>query len=214
MKSTMTLTIAAAALAALVCAGPLQAHHTGAVYQATPIWVKGTVVRFEGVNPHTITTLEERGDEGQVRRWAVEGPGQFQLGRLGLVEDTPKVGDVIEFCAFPYKSVEELSRMYPGVDFASRRRTMDADGTPLQSVAGNVMVMPDGAKRFWEPHGVLSECIRSSDDRRRSWLDFLDSNARARQAWCEQRGYALVQSNASLKRFVEEIDGLIDNPCP
>jgi hypothetical protein len=124
--------------------------------------------------------------------------------------DNPNVGDVIEVCAFPYKPAPELSRMYPGVDFSARRA---ADGSTSQAVAGYVMVMPDGEKRFWEPHGIISECVRTSDGQRESWLEFLDSNPQARQAWCEQKGYAHVRSTASLREFVEAIDGLIDNPC-
>ena len=132
---------------------------------------------------------------------------------MGIGMDVPKVGDVIEFCAFPYKPAEELSRMFPGVDFSNRQRPLDADGSPLQFIAGHVMVLPDGQKQFWEPHGTIIECMRSSDDPRQSWLDFVDSNRRARNAWCEQRGRASVQSNAPLRTFVEEINGLIASPC-
>lgn len=203
----------ATGMAALACAGSLQAHHSGSMYAATPVWLKGTVVRFEGINPHTITTVEERSADGQVRRWGVEGPGQFQLARLGLDTDVPKVGDVIEFCAFPYKSAEELSRLFPGADFAARRSSRDTDGSSPQFVAGHVMVTPDGVKRLWNPHGVLSECIRSSDDQRQSWLDFLNSSRNAREAWCDQRGYAHVQSSASLTELVEEVNSLLDRPC-
>jgi hypothetical protein len=211
MKKRMT--IWAAALAALACAGSLQAHHSGRMYDPTPAWVKGTVVRFEGVDPHTITTLEEQSADGQVRRWAVEGPGQSQLDRMGIGTDVPRVGDVIGFCAFPYKSAAELSRIFPGVDFSVRRSSPDTDGSSPQFVWGHVMVTPDGEKRLWNPHGMISECIRSSDDPRQSWLDFLDSNPRVRQAWCQQRGYTHIQSTASLRGFVEEINSVIDNPC-
>ena len=75
------------------------------------------------------------------------------------------------------------------------------------------MVTPDGEKRLWNPHGIISGCIRSSDDQRQSWLDVLNSNPMVRQAWCEQRGYTHVLSTASLKEFVEEINRLIDKPC-
>ena len=201
----------AAALAALACAGPLRAHHSGFMYETTPFWVKGTVVRFERVNPHSVTTLEERSEDGQVRRWAIEGPAQSQLDRGDA--EVPKVGDVIKVCAFPYKSPAELSRMYPGVDFSTRRRPVDADGLPWQFVAGHVLVMPDGQKRVWEPHGLISECIRSADDPRQSWLDFLSTDARARQLWCEQRKYSAIQSNAFSKAFYDEINGSIANPC-
>jgi hypothetical protein len=180
------------------------------MYETTPIWVKGTVVAFERRNPHSIMTLEDRGEEGRVLRWAVEGPPQTALERTGIGADAPKVGDAVEFCAFPYKPSAELSRLYPGVDFSARR---SSDGSTSQTVAGHVMVMADGEKRFWEPHGIISECIRSADDQRRSWLALLDTNPLARQAWCEQRRYAIVQSNESLQELVAEIDSSIEDPC-
>lgn len=196
-----TTAIWAAGLAALAWAGSPHAHHSGSVYEATPVWVKGTVVRFENINPHTITTLEYRSGDRQVRRWAVEGPGRFQLDRMGIGMDMPKLGEAVEFCAFPYK--EERSNSRPSAD---------SNGVSVQRVAGHVMVTADGDKRIWEPHGVISECIRSSEDQRQSWLEFLDSDARARQAWCQQRRYAHNRS-AALRELVEEIDSLIDNPC-
>ena len=208
----MTKTMAPWILA-LVWAGALHAHHSGSMYDATPVWVEGTVVRFEAIDPHTITTVEARGADGQVRRWAVEGPGQFQLDRMGLRADVPTVGTVVRFCAFPYKTPAELARLFPGVDFSGRRSSVEADSSSPQYVAGHVMVTPDGNRRVWKGHGLISECIRRSDDQREAWLTFLNTNSAARQAWCEQRGYAPVQSNASLKAFVDEINGSIDTPC-
>lgn len=207
-----TKAIWAAVLAALASAGSLHAHHTGNMYEQTALWVKGTVVRFDGIDPHSITILEERSADGQIRRWGVEGPSRAQLDRTdGAV--VPMVGDTVEFCAFPYKPAAELSRMFPGVDFSTRRSSEDTDGPPTQFVAGHVMVMPDGEKRLWEPHGIIAECIRSSDDPRQSWLDFLNSSSRAREIWCGQRDYAQVLSTASLRELVEEIDTSIDDPC-
>lgn len=211
MKTTMALW--ATAIVALTCGGSLQAHHSGSMYQPTPLWVTGTVVRFDNINPHTIATLEQRGADGQVRRWAVEGPGQSQLDRMGIAMEAPKVGDVVEFCAFPYKSAEELSRMFPGVDFSVRRSSRGTDDSSLEFVWGHVMTTPDGDRQLWNPHGMISECIRSSDDQTQSWLDFVNSDPRIRRSWCEQRGYMHVRSNASLREFVEEINSLIDKPC-
>lgn len=213
MKKTTTGTAALGVLAALAWAPSLQGHHSGSMYDTTPVWVQGTVIRFEAVDPHTITTVEARSADGQVRRWAVEGPGQSQLDRLGIGTDVPRVGDTIEVCAFPYKSVAELSRLFPGVDFSTRRAALPTDGSAPRFVAGHVTLTPDGRKRVWEPHGVIGECIRSSDEQRQSWLDFLDTDPRARQLWCEQRRYAHVQSTASLKEFIEGINRSMDNPC-
>jgi|SRR6185503_3787433 hypothetical protein len=216
--STKTV-IGAAAIAALVCAGSVRAHHSGFVYQTTPIWISGTVSHFELKNPHTITTLEARSADGQVRVWAVEGPPQMALDRRsGSGQYLPNVGDRLEVCAFPYKTVDEIAadtRLSPRPDDSVLRRltSTTAEGASPRLVAGHVLVTPDGAKTLWEPHGLISECMRSANDQRQSWLDLLNANAGARQLWCEQRRYAAVQSNASLKEFVEETTGLLDEPC-
>ena len=199
MSKATTCTMAIAMLASV---GAVQAHHTGSMYEQGPIWIKGTVVRFDRTNPHSIITLEYRGDDGQVRRWAVEGPAQFQLDRMGIAEDFPRVGDVLQFCSFPYKP-EHLSRF----------RSQDPDGVPRQLIEGHVMVMSDGEKQFWDPHGIMSACIQSSGDARKSWVDFLNSNPRARDAWCEQRGWKATQATTSSKELVEDIDRWIDKPC-
>lgn len=194
--------VSAAALVALACVGTIQAHHSGYMYETTPIWISGTVVSFDRRNPHTITTLEYADADGTVRRWAVEGPGQSQLERMGIAMDVPEVGEVIEFCAHPYKP--EWLRQFS---------TADADGTPWQFIEGHVMVMPDGEKKFWDPHGMLSECMRSRDGERQAWLDFLRSDERIMSAWCQQQSYAAAVSNPALGEYIEEIDGLLDDPC-
>lgn len=199
-------------LAALAFSGLLEAHHSGYMYQTTPMWVMGTVISFEGIDPHTITTVEERSADGQVRRWAVEGPGQTQLDLMGI-SDVPRIGDAIEFCAFPYKSPAELSRMFPGLGASNPSRPATVDGSAPQRVAGHVMARSNGEMQLWEANGVIGECIRSSDFQRQSWLDFVNSDSRVRQSWCAQTGYTPVLENASLREFVQEVNSSIDNPC-
>ena len=89
----------AAAIAVLACTGPLRAHHSiSAIDISTPVWVKGTVVLYEVVNPHVMIALEEKRADGQVQRWTVEGPNLGRLARYGLGADFLKAGDVIEVC--------------------------------------------------------------------------------------------------------------------
>jgi hypothetical protein len=209
----MTIGVWVAALAGLAIAGALHAHHSGSLYQTTPVWIRGTVVGFENSNPHTVVLLEETAGDSQRRRWGVEGPGRGQLDRMGLVTDIPEVGEFIEFCAFPYKSTEEVARLFPGADLTGRRFSTDGNDAAPRFVAGHVMVKADGDKQFWEPHGLLSECMRGSDDARQSWLDFLNANTRARQGWCQQSNYTVVRSSESLTAFVEDITNLLGNPC-
>lgn len=51
----------AASIAALGCSGLVGAHHSGSMYAASSIWIEGTVVRFESIDPHTITVVETLG---------------------------------------------------------------------------------------------------------------------------------------------------------
>ena len=218
MKTTAAIAIAG--LAVLACAGSVLAHHSGYMYQTTPIWINGTVTRFELKNPHTITTLEARSEDGQARLWAVEGPPQTALGRRSDGgEYVPKVGDTLEVCAFPYRPVDEIARdtrLVPSLDVSVRERLerTTTEGTSPRFVAGYVLTTSDGEMRLWEPHGFISECIRSSNDQRQLWLDFLNASPRAHELWCsEQRRYAAIQSNPSFHELVEELNGLLADRC-
>jgi hypothetical protein len=193
--------VLAAVLTTLAGVGSAHAHHSGYMYATTPIWIEGRVVSFELRDPHTFTTLETTAADGTVRRWVVEGPGQRQLGWLSDA-DLPQVGETLQFCAHRYKE-----------EWLAQFSSTDADGTPRQLIEGHVMLMPDGDRRFWDPHGLISECMRSSDDQRSAWLEFLRSDPRALDAWCQQQAYEAVRTNPELTAYVEEIDGLLEEPC-
>jgi hypothetical protein len=86
----------AAAIALLVCATALRAHHSARMIEmSAPIWVKGTVVRYEIVHPHTLIELDEKTDDGQVKRWTVEGPIRSRIQRMGVDASLLQNGDVI-----------------------------------------------------------------------------------------------------------------------
>src|SRR3954466_8600195 len=83
--------------------GSLAAHHSLARFDTTtPVWVTGTVVRFERVNPHSRIFVDAR-EHGQVQHWVVDGPGPNVLARMGLGDDFLKAGDLIEACGFVLK---------------------------------------------------------------------------------------------------------------
>jgi len=92
------------AITALACVASARAHHSVGMFDlATPIWIKGSVVRYDPVNPHALFALDVRKDDGQVQQWTVEGPSLNGLRRRGVPVDFLKVGDVIEVCGFPFK---------------------------------------------------------------------------------------------------------------
>jgi hypothetical protein len=201
-----------ASLAALVCAGSAAAHHSYLAYQTTPLWIEGLVVAFEHENPHSKIMLEERSADGQVRLWAVEGPGQTALGHRGAEVNVPKVGDRLKVCGFAYKSAEDLSRIWPDIDFSTQRYSELIDGASPRFVSGHVLVTLDGNWQVWGA-GTLSECVLGSDDQRQA-LDFLNSNPGARQSWCKQtRDDSATRLEAKWGKLVNEINTSLDKPC-
>src|SRR5215510_7198353 len=90
-----------AVLVGLVSASSLLAHHSLTNYDTTKaVRVKGTIVQIHQINPHSFIYLEERGEDGQARRWAIEGPSILQLNRRGFAKDFLKFGDVVEVCGY------------------------------------------------------------------------------------------------------------------
>lgn len=149
-----------AALVALAASGTVGAHHSlGRFDTDTPLWVKGTIVRFERVNPHSVIFLDQTRADGRVHRWAVDGPAVGGLAQMGVGEDSLKPGDVIEVCGFATK--QGASSLKPSTGSA-------ASGAPVQGqlMNGHLLVLADGQKRFWSDYGQLGKCI--SDEERAS----------------------------------------------
>jgi len=191
----------AAALAALG-ATSLAAHHSvSTIDVSTPIWVKGTVVRYEPISPHTKFELEEKTADGGVQRWTVEGPFPGRLQRIlslnGMKpdEDFLKAGDAVEVCGF-----------YP-----KRRGDASQSGEALHFFHGHVLVMPDGRMQSWGPYGKIDNCIRA-DDRPERWLDFFSADPLAAEHWCNSKHFVDVPSTAP-PGFVDELDRRMNQPC-
>jgi hypothetical protein len=188
-------------------------------YQTTPIWISGTVTRFELKNPHAITTLQGRTENGQVLVWTVEGPSQTALNRRGGSDEyLPKVGDTLEICAYLYRPVAEIAsdpRLVPYLDDSILRRleASTSEGASPRLILGHLLVTTGGAMRVWEPYGSIGECMRSSRDQTESWIERLNANSEARGFGCDERGRDATQSNAALKNFVEQTNALLAEPC-
>lgn len=189
------------AIVALVWVGMLSAHHSISLFEiATPVWVKGTVISYQPVNPHALFQLEERSEDGLVRLWTVEGPALQRLARMNVGPDFIEAGDVIEVCGFAPKA--ELDTRPPSPEFP---------GYPRQFLHGHLLLMPDGQMRTWGSYGKLENCIRP-EDQPDKWLNFLDSDPMGRAAWCATRRFVRVASVAP-EGFVDEVDNRMSDPC-
>jgi len=118
---------------------------------AKAVRVKGTIVQFHQINPHSFIFLDEKSTDGQTHRWAVEDPSILQLKRTGVAKDVLKPGDVVEICGYVPK--EAVTWQIASADTSS------------QSLAGRLinaelLVMPDGKQQSWGDYGV-HKCFAS-----------------------------------------------------
>jgi len=120
-----------AALLALASASSLAAHHSLIQFDTTTgVTLKGTVVRFERVNPHSFLYVDVKGKDGEMRLWTIEGPNINQLTRMAFEKDALKAGDVIEACGY-------LLKERPAEQF----------------LTGELLILPDGTKQSWLDYG-------------------------------------------------------------
>ncbi len=135
-----------ASLFVLTLTSSLMAHHALTNYDTTQaVRVKGTVLQFHHMNPHTIIYLESKDADGQVRRWAVEGPATLQLTRRGVGNDVLKPGDAIEVCGY-----------LPKEPIVWQVANPDKSGPSLSGRLFNaeMIVMPNGKQLNWGDYGI------------------------------------------------------------
>jgi hypothetical protein len=87
--------LAFGALAILVAAGPVLAHHTWPVDRSKELTVTGTVTKYDWSNPHVMIALDVPVDNGKVEKWNVGGPSMSRMEANGWGRTTLKPGDNI-----------------------------------------------------------------------------------------------------------------------
>ena len=132
-------------LVTLVPAASLLAHHSLGNFDTTkPVRVKGTIVQFYEVNPHSFLYLDEKLADGQIRRWAAEGPGIRQLDRTGFPKEVLKPGVEVEVCGYAPKENTIWQIATPNtVGQSSAGRLLNAE----------TLTMPDGKQQSWGDYG-------------------------------------------------------------
>ena len=95
----MRMKFAAAIVGAclLTCVAQLHAHHAfAAEFDVNrPLTLKGTLVKWEMVNPHSWFHVSIKDKDGKVSTWMVEGGSPNQLIRMGVTKNTVPVGTEI-----------------------------------------------------------------------------------------------------------------------
>jgi len=135
-----------AVLGVLIWSGTLLAHHSLANFDTTTaVRVKGTIVQFHQINPHSFIYVEEKTTDGKVRRWAVEGPSALQLKRTGFDPSVLKPGMIIEVCGYAPKEATtwQIASADPSVVSLAGRL-----------INAELLVMPDGHEQSWGDYGA------------------------------------------------------------
>ena len=99
MQTRMIVAIVgvALALAAILAAIPVRAHHAFAAEFDidSPLTLEGKLAVWEMINPHSWFHIDVEGPDGEVVRWEVEGGSPNQLIRNGVTQYTVPIGTVL-----------------------------------------------------------------------------------------------------------------------
>ena len=99
------LSIAAMSAGLLLTALPARPHHAfGSEFDVTkPLKLRGTVTKWELVNPHSWIRMDVKGSDGTVVNWMIEGGSPNSLLRLGFTKNSLPPGTEIVVEGFQAK---------------------------------------------------------------------------------------------------------------
>jgi len=133
---TKLAVVATAGILLILAAAPVWAHHAfAAEFDVTkPLTLKGTLQKWEMINPHSWFHIDVKGTDGKVTTWMIEGGSPNTLIRLGVTKNTVKIGT--ELLIEGYQAKE-------GTNKAVGRNFVLPDGTRLfLSLGGSVPGTP------------------------------------------------------------------------
>jgi hypothetical protein len=102
---------------AVVAPSPAVAHHAFAADYSVgnPITIKGTVVKFELVNPHSWLYLAVKNSDGTVSYWGIEFGAPFSLNEQGVKKSTFPVGSEVTIYGYRSKSGKNFGYAVGGI---------------------------------------------------------------------------------------------------
>jgi hypothetical protein len=132
MKVNINAAFLIALTSALLVGGDAAAHHSfAAEFDAQkPVTLKGTVVKWEMINPHGWITLAVPGDDGKTTQWMIETSNPNGLMRLGWSKRSLKFGDEITVEAFRAKDGSNTANAATVTLSDGRKVFAGSSGTP------------------------------------------------------------------------------------
>ena|SRR5438552_16053567 len=126
------LVVALVGIGLMLAAVPLFAHHAfSAEFDINkPLTLKGTLNKWEMINPHSWFHIDVKNPDGTTTEWMVEGGSPNTLIRLGVTKYTVKIGTELTIQAYQAK-----------------------EGT--NKAVGRNFVLPDGSRLFLSSSDAL-----------------------------------------------------------
>jgi uncharacterized protein DUF6152 len=120
----MKLAVVGASVGVILAAAPVLAHHAfSAEFDISkPIQLRGTLLKWEMINPHSWFHLDVKDPDGKIVSWMIEGGSPNQLIRMGVTKNTVHVGTEIVIEGYQAKD---------GTNKGVGRNFVLADGTRL-----------------------------------------------------------------------------------
>lgn len=111
------------AIAAMLTAGSVLAHHSFAMFdQSKTVTLQGTVKDFRWSNPHVFIQVLVKNEDGVDEEWSIEMTSPEHLARVGWKPVTLKPGDKVTLNIHP---------MHDGVKGGQYLSGIGPDGQPL-----------------------------------------------------------------------------------
>jgi hypothetical protein len=103
MRTKLVVVFAGASL--LLAAASVRAHHAfSAEFDINkPMQIRGTLVKWEMINPHSWFHIDVKEPDGKVTPWMIEGGSPNQLIRLGVTKKTITIGTELVIDAYQAK---------------------------------------------------------------------------------------------------------------
>jgi hypothetical protein len=133
---TKLAVVATAGILLILAAVPVWAHHAfAAEFDVNkPLTLKGTLQKWEMINPHSWFHIDVKGADGKVTTWMIEGGSPNTLIRLGVTKNTVKIGTELTIEGYQAKE---------GTNKAVGRNFVLPDGTRMfLSLGGSVPGTP------------------------------------------------------------------------